>query len=255
MMNQWTMIKKEFKEMVRNYKLLIVPIVFMILGALQPITYYYMPDILKMATLPEGAVLQIPLPTSTETMGAVFGQFTQLGLFILILITMGAISNEIKNGVAETILVKPVSIKSYILSKWVVYFFLAILSVSTGVLIGLFYTTQLIGGISFLLVVKSTLLYLLFVLFFISLTLFFSSFFSSGIMAGGLSVFLSILLGIVSSLPFKLWYIPSYVLNLNHDLLLGKPLDGLILSIISILIYILLMFYFSIKLFKHKHFV
>lgn len=249
------MIKKEFKEMIRNYKLVIIPIVFMFLGALQPITYYYLPEILKMANMPEGAVLQIPTPSSYETIFSIYGQYTQLGLFILVLISMGAIANEVKSGVTENILVKPVPIKYYILSKWVAYFSLTILSTFLGVLVGKFYTTQLIGQSDLSIVIKSLAVYLIYLLFFVGLNLLLSSFLSSGILAGGLTIGSAIGLSLLTTLPFDLWWLPGSLLQINQAILYQVTPENMWLSIISTTIYIIVMFYSSVAIFKRKQYI
>lgn len=246
------MIKKEFLEMLRNYKLIIVPLVFMFLGAMQPITYYYLPDILKMATLPEGAIMQFPPPNPYETMYSVYGQFSQLGLFILVLISMGTVTNEVKSGAAENILVKPISYKNYILSKWIAYFSLTVLSILLGTLIGWFYTSQLIGATSIQIILKATIIYILFMLFFVALSLFLSSILNSSIAVGGITIAIAIGFAILANLPFTLWYLPSYLLKINQNILFNQSLEYLWLSLGFIIGYIILMFYLSVKLFKRK---
>ena len=246
------MIKKELKEMVRNYKIITVPIVFMILGALQPLTYYYLPDILKMATLPEGAILEIPTPTTFETMTGVFGQFTQMGLLILVLISMGAVANEVKNGVTETILVKPVAVKYYLLSKWAAYFGITILGTLLGVLIGYFYTVELIGEISGIVVFNSTLVYILYLLFIMSITLLLSTVLDSSIVAGGITIAFAIGISLISYLPIDTWWLPSYLLKLNQNILYQIPSEHFWPGIITSMIYIVISIFTGIILFKRK---
>lgn len=239
------MLKKELLEMIRNYKIITIPILFIFLGAMQPITYYYLPDILKLATLPEGAIMEIPLPTPSETIYSIFSQFNQLGLLILVLISMGSIANEVKSGVAENIFVKPISIKSYILSKWIAYFSITIISTMLGVLVGALYTSQLIGEISLSIVLQSTLIFILYLLFYIGLNLTLSSFFSSGILAGAITIITAITFGIISALPFNTWYLPSYLLKISRNNLYQLPTESFWLNITITFLYIVAMFYIS----------
>lgn len=239
------MLKKEFLEMIRNYKIITIPILFIFLGAMQPITYYYLPDILKMATLPEGAIMEIPLPTPSETIYSIYSQFNQLGLLILVLISMGAIANEVKSGVAENIFVKPVSLKSYILSKWIAYYSLTIISTLLGILMGMFYTNQLIGETSWTIVIQSTFIFILYLLFFVGLNLTLSSIFTSGLLAGAITIITAIVIGIFSALPFDTWYLPSYLLKISHNNLNQLPSEGFWLSITITIFYIIVMFYIS----------
>ncbi len=246
------MLKKEFIEMFRNYKILIIPIVFMLLAAMQPVTYYYLPDILKYATLSEGAIIQIPTPSPSETVYSIYGQLNQVGLLILVLISMGSIINEVKSGVAETILVKPIAIKNYILSKWIAYFTLTIFSTFLALIVGKYYTTQLIGPTTWSIIFKSTLIFILYLLFFIGLNLLLSSILNSGIAAGGITILIAITLGIISSFSLKFWFLPSYLLNISNGILFEQSLDNWGLSIIFTVLYILTMFYLSIFFFNKK---
>ena len=69
-MTQWTVLyRKEMTEMARNYKILWIPIVFILLGVMQPVSSYYMPEILDtFGGLPEGTILEMPTPTGAEVL-------------------------------------------------------------------------------------------------------------------------------------------------------------------------------------------
>lgn len=47
MRSAWVLYRKEMLEMTRSYKLIWIPVVFIILGIMQPLTTYYLPEILK----------------------------------------------------------------------------------------------------------------------------------------------------------------------------------------------------------------
>ena len=61
-MSQFTVLfQKEWKESVRNLKWVWIPIVFILLGIMEPITTYFLPQILESAgNMPDGAVFQLP---------------------------------------------------------------------------------------------------------------------------------------------------------------------------------------------------
>ena len=65
LMNLWfVLFKKECLEMVRNFKVIWVPLTFLFLAKLIPLTAYYMPKIIDaLGGLPEGTVIEIPLPS------------------------------------------------------------------------------------------------------------------------------------------------------------------------------------------------
>lgn len=245
-----SMIKKEFIEIIKNFKLLSICILFIILGALQPITYYYLPDILELAEMPEGTIFQMPPATPATTMEAVFGQFNQIGILILVLIVMGSVASEVKSGVADTVLTKPIPISYYLLSKWVVYVSLTIFSTFLGVLIGWFYTDKLIGSISSTTIIQTTLIDALYLTFFVCLTLLLSSVLKSGILAGAISIISAVVLSLITMLPFNFWYLPSNLLLINQKILYDVEISNYYSSLTFNILYIILMFLLSVIFFK-----
>ncbi len=119
-MMQWrTLFKKEMIGSFRDRKWLWIPLVFILLTIMDPITNYYLPQILEaVGGLPDGAMIEFPEITGVEAMMMSLSQLSSLGVLVIALSSSGMISSEIKNGVAELILVKPVSFTSYITSKW-----------------------------------------------------------------------------------------------------------------------------------------
>ncbi len=105
------MVQKELLELVRSYKLLWVPLVYLLLGIMQPVSTYFMPVILEQAgSLPEGTVIEIPKPLGSEVLAQTLQQFGTLGVLVLVLVCMGTVSGERNNGTASLILVKPISV-------------------------------------------------------------------------------------------------------------------------------------------------
>lgn len=181
------LLKKEIKELLSTYKLLVVPIAIILLMVSHPISMKLLPTILK-GELPEAVIKEIPIPGINEVLSNIFSNFESLGVLILILISMGAISGERDKSVAAMVLVKPVSRNAYVLSKWVTYSTLAIVSYLIGMLITTYYTIVLFeGDISWGDVILGTLLYLPILVFIITLSIFYSTFMKSSVMGGLLS--------------------------------------------------------------------
>lgn len=241
-----TLTRKEFFEATRNYKLFIIPVVFMLLAAMQPLTFYYMPDLMKMAVFTEGTIIQIPLPSAEETINSIYLQLAQLGLIILILVSMGTISNELKTGVAETILTKPVARTNFVAAKWIFYFTLTIISCILAVIAGNYYTAYLIGTAEWLPIIKSGLYFLLFMLLFVAFTLFLSTIFRSGIVAGVIAIIVNFIFTILASFSLKYWFLPSYLLTISQNLLLDRKLEYVGLSVIFSLLLLVIFFAGSI---------
>jgi ABC-2 type transport system permease protein len=150
-MKQWfTLLNKEFLEMARNYKWIWLPIAFILLGVLDPLTTYYLPEIISSSGgLPEGAVIEMPVPSPEEVFIMSLGEYQMLGVLLIVLSFMGTVSSERKSGVAQLILVKPVSYVAYITSKWTAALILIILSFFLGMLSSWYYTGVLFEFLPF----------------------------------------------------------------------------------------------------------
>lgn len=173
-MTQWTVLyQKEITAMVRNYKILWIPIVFILLGVMQPVSSYYMPEILDtFGGLPEGTILEMPTPTGAEVLMNVLSNYGMLGVLILVLSAMGIVSEEKQSGVAAMVMIKPVSYSSYILSKWAGLLTITFVSLLIGYVASWYYTSLLIETVAFERVFQSVVIYSIWLVFVVTLTLF-----------------------------------------------------------------------------------
>ncbi len=202
---------KEFREIIRTWKILIVPIVFAFLAVGQPVTYKLMPLILKNAgNMPPGTVIEIPVPSAGEVMASVIRQLDVLGLFIIVMIVMGSIAGERVSGVAATVLSKPLRLGSYIVSKLIVYGILAIFSLFTSLILAGYYTGLLIGPVDWAAILAGGAIYAIYLVFAVALTIMFSTFMKSPLAAGGASLGVILLVNMTAPLfPFKNWLPPA----------------------------------------------
>ncbi|PAE40034.1 ABC transporter permease [Bacillus sp. 7884-1] len=255
-MSQWmTLFQKEILEMWRNFKWIWVPITFILLGVKEPVTSYYLPQIIKsFGGLPEGAVIDIPPPTAGAVLASGLNQYSTLGVLIIVLGTMGVIAGERKSGVAAMILVKPVSYLSYITSKWAGSLLLVWFSLFIGYLSTWYYTGQLFEWVAFGEFFQSFVLYGLWLTVILTITIFFSSALLSPGMAGFISLALALVVSIISgALSLLLEWSPSQLTSYTSALLTtGKlPDDTLPASLIGILLIVILL-WLSVFLFKKK---
>lgn len=199
-MSQWvSLFKKEMLEMARNFKWIWVPITFILLGVMDPLTTFYMPQILDAAGgLPEGTVIEIPTPAPVDVLMMSLSQFSTIGVLLIILTSMGAVAGERKSGVAELILVKPVSYGSFITTKWAAMLCLLWVSFLAGYLASWYYISVLFEQIPIVEVFISFAIYGIWLSFVLSVTIFFSSLFKSPGAAGAASLAFVIILSLVS---------------------------------------------------------
>ncbi|RUS47323.1 ABC transporter permease [Cohnella sp. AR92] len=230
-MTKWLVLfRKEWLEMVRSHRTLWLPASFILLGASQPVTTFFMPDILANASnLPEGAVLQFPTPEPFEVLASALSQFGVIGLLLVALSSMGILSGERSAGTAAMILVKPVSYASFVTAKWAAAVLLAIVSFAVGYGAAWYYTGALFEPVGWREVGASALLYALWLTLVSTLTLLFSSLLRSAAAAAFSSLAVAVLLSVAAgSLPFEQSWNPGRLSTLAASSLnaAARPLGG-----------------------------
>ncbi|WP_217589695.1 ABC transporter permease [Lentibacillus saliphilus] len=174
---QWTtLFKKELLENWRNKKWIWFPLVMILIAIMDPLTTYYMPLIIDaVGGMPEGTVFELPEFTPTDVIMMSLGQYSIIGVIVIALISMGTIAGERKSGVSELILVKPVSYKNYILSKWASLNVLVWFAACLGLFASWYYVNILFGELSFLALLQIIFFYGLWLTFVLSLSIFYNA--------------------------------------------------------------------------------
>src|SRR5450756_729063 len=109
--------KKEFTENLRTYKLMIMIVVFLIFGVMNPLFAKFTPEILKAAGLDPSA-LGMGTPTAMDSFAQFFKNVGQLGLLVLVIVFSGIMANELSEGTLINILTKGMKRSTVILSKF-----------------------------------------------------------------------------------------------------------------------------------------
>jgi ABC-2 type transport system permease protein len=213
------LLKKEIKEQFKTYRFLVVMSVFLIFGISQPLTLKYLPEIIKMAG--EQMQINIPPPTAFDALSGYSGQISQIGVFVIILVAMGGIANELQRGTALMVLSKPVSRISFVTSKLLAMSITAICSLAVASLVCFGYTVWLIGGADVSNFIGMNLLIALFMVFSIATTLLFSSMFRSSLAAGGTALGVIIGQAILTAVPKVGDFMPGQLLGWGNNLLKG----------------------------------
>ncbi|MCM2531986.1 ABC transporter permease subunit [Neobacillus pocheonensis] len=255
-MKQWlTLLQKEILEMWRNFKWIWVPITFILLGVQKPLSDYYMPQILdSIGGLPKGAVIKIPTPSAAEVLIQSLGEYTSLGVLIIVLTTMGLIAAERKSGVAAMILVKPVSYKSFVTAKWAGSLLLMWFSFFIGYLVTWYYTGLLFDWIQIGDFFQSFFFYGLWLTVILSIAVFFSASLLTPGVAGFISLAVVIVLSIISSSLSKwLEWSPALLTDYANKMIMSGEISEYLLpaSLVAVACIILLLIS-SIFIFRKK---
>ena len=200
------LLKKEFLECWRSFKLLWIPLVFISLGVSDPIMNYYMSDILAaVGNVPEGFEMMLPELKPADLLLAATGQFQLVGLIVLIAVFVGTISRERLNGTATLIYVRPISATSVFMSKWVMASIVGMLSALLGYAGSLYYTSFLYGSINFADFIAMILTYFVWILFVMAVTVAMSASFSASI-AVAITIFILPIGIILDSIIGSFWH-------------------------------------------------
>jgi ABC-2 type transport system permease protein len=213
------LLKKELRDHLRTYKLLIIVAVFLLLGLGTPLIFNYLPSLLEAAG---GSPIPIPDFTAADVVSEYLGTITQLGILVVILVSMGAVARERERGTAVMTLSKPVGRGTFIASK------LAALSMTFG--LGLaggagacyLYTTILFTELNASSFIAVNLLAGLFLLVCLSLTLLCSTLFKSQLAAGGLALVVIVVLWGLSLIPQLELYAPVGMINWGQRIIAGS---------------------------------
>jgi ABC-2 type transport system permease protein len=192
------MFNKEIKELCKTYKIIIIPLVFILLALMQPISMKLLPTLLKNASnLPAGTIIKIAAPSTNDVLKSILGQFGQMGTIVIILMLMGTIAGERSLEVTAMVLVKPIGRARYYFAKFFSYSILIICSMYIAIVFSAYYIEVLFGKVSWSHIMLGTTVYLPNLILIIAITMFFSSFLKSQIAVGGAACGVYIILSTV----------------------------------------------------------
>ena len=185
------LLKKELREHLKTYRLLIVVAVFLFFGLGTPLMFHYLPSLME-----NTGEMKVTVPdfTATDVVNEYFGTITQIGLLVVLLVAMGSVARERERGTAMMTLSKPVGYGAFIASKLAALSIIFGLGIVLGAIACYFYTGILFGELSGSSFLIANLLIGLFFLVCIAATLMCSTLFRSQLAAGGLA--LAMLLGL-----------------------------------------------------------
>lgn len=245
-MKQWRVLfKKEMIGHFRDRKWIWVPLVLIILAVMDPVTNYYMPQILDaVGGLPEGSVFEMPEISEVDAIKMSISQLSSLGVLIIALISMGTIATERKSGIAELILVKPVAYSAYILSKWAALLVLVLVSYLLSMLFAWYYIGVLYGFIPVKDFLLLTFFYGLWLMLVVTISIFYNTLFrSSGLVAFSTIATLLLMSGISSLFGKRLKFNPNqlsaHAFSFLHTGEIPNALYGL--AVVTIVICVLLL--------------
>jgi ABC-2 type transport system permease protein len=220
-MNGFTiLLKKELKEQLRTYKLLIAAAVFLLFGLGTPLLIKYTPQLIEMAG--EDLVIEMPPPSAAMAIAEYTSTIGQIGVLVAVLVGMGAVARERSRGTAAMVLSKPVRIGSFIIAKLTAMSATFISALILGSIACYTYTVLLIEPSDISAFMAINLLVALFLVVCLAITLFFSSIFRNQLAAGGIALAIIITQALLTQIPGFGDYLPARVIVWGTDLAQGQ---------------------------------
>jgi ABC-2 type transport system permease protein len=215
-----TLLSKELREQFRTYRLLIVAGIFLFFGLSTPVLTKYTPELIEQ--FGGGVVIEMPAPTALQSLTEYQGSLLQIGLLVVVLVTMGAIAGELKSGTGLMTLTKPVGIGAFVTAKLVAISATFIAGLVVGGIGAFGYTWLLFEDGNLVGFLAQTGLLAVFLMFCIAVTLVFSAIFRNSLAAGGVAVAAIIAGTTLSALPWVGRLMPGAITSWGNHLVAGE---------------------------------
>jgi len=229
-------LKKEWKEAIRRYRLLVIIGVFLIIGVLSPVTAKMLPKMMEMmASQSKAQGFEFTYAKEPTVKDALFQYNKNLGLLpiLIAIMGMGLVAEEKIKGTAETILTKPVSRTSLLLAKFQIFLLITVLGVLVGGAVCVFYTSILLGNVNIPNFLFFNFLLLFYFIPFMAIILFLSVVIKSmaGTAAAGIGAYFSLMF--MGGMPYVGKYSPQGLYTATSKISMGIPAQDWITPFIS----------------------
>jgi ABC-2 type transport system permease protein len=130
-------VRKEAVEILRTWRIWVLPGILLFFAVTGPVMARYTPEIVGAVGGSQVAAIvkAIPTPTYLDAYGQWIKNLSQIALFAIIIIYGGIVSAERKSGTAILVLTKPVSRSAFVVAKALVHSAFLALTVLVGTLI------------------------------------------------------------------------------------------------------------------------
>ncbi|MBP1705562.1 MAG: conserved rane protein of unknown function [Chloroflexi bacterium] len=215
------LLRRELLEQWRTYRLLVVLAVFAVIGIVSPLTALYINELL--AALGGGQIeIVFPTPTAADAVAQLIKNAGQMGAFIAVLLTMGAVVTEKERGTAAMILTKPATRPAFLGAKALAVGLLLAAGVALAYGLAAAYTAVLFEPLPLVGVVASALLLWLSLAVCGAVTFLASTVAPSAIVAGGVGLAVVLGSGILGAFPALAPYMPPGLWGAAQELALGR---------------------------------
>lgn len=141
-----TFLVKEILENFRTYRFYVLAAALIFFGLTSPIIAKLTPELIESA-LPGGLEIKIPDPVYKDAYLNFLKNLNQLGLIVLILVSMGLVAEEKARGTAVLVLIRPLSRSAFIWIKYLVLIGITAICTAVATVGAYLYTLALFEGV------------------------------------------------------------------------------------------------------------
>lgn len=189
---------QEFRAGWRSFRYPAFLLVVLFFAILDPLMLKYMNEIVAYFAI--GIEMVIPEPTAADAFASYLGDVSQIGIFVLIFMSMGLVAREKETGVTGWLLSKPISRFQYLTAKLLALYTVIISGLIICSLFAYLYTGSLIEYLPFLPALQATACLIVFTLLIGTFNFTFSTLLKTPLQAGGLTIGIFFLSGIINML-------------------------------------------------------
>ncbi|WP_223692368.1 ABC transporter permease [Leifsonia poae] len=244
--------RKEAFEIVRTWRLFVLPAILLLFAVTGPLLARYTPQLLAAVAGDQFSALHVPEPTAFAAYGQWIKNLSQIGLFAIIIIYGGLVSAERRSGTAILVLTKPVSRSAFVVVKAIVHavYVAVLLVVATLITWGL--TAATFGDAPAGPLWSSALLWLVLAVLYVSLMTLFSVLIPSAAGAAGAGLGVFVLLSIGGIWTSVADYSPAGLLGRATSLAAGSATDSPLWPVLITLALSVLVVALAAALFRRK---
>ncbi len=220
--------RKESLEIVRTWRIVVLPAIILFFAVSGPLIGRFTPEIIGAVGGDQLGAIVLPDPTYVEAYGQWMQGLGQIVLFALIIIYGGLVSSETSSGTAILVLTKPVSRAAFVMVKAVTHSVFLVVIVMVGTLVTWGVTAAVFGEAPSAPLWSGTMVWLVLGVFYIALMTFFSVVIRSAAGAAGAGIGAFVLLTIGGLWAPLADHSPAGLVGIAGELVAGQPAPDLV---------------------------
>ena len=215
--------RKELREIVKTWRLWVLPGVLLFIGLTNPVITAATPYLLKSAARQPGVIIKLPPPTAVDSYAHFTGDLSQLALLALIITGAAVVAGERRSGTAALMLTKPLTRAGFIAAKAVSGVVTLLVATALGAALCIALTVVLFDASRIGAFLTAVVVWLALAAMFTMLMLLLSAVLGRQASAAGVGIVLYVVLLILSGFPAVSDRTPAGLLSAGGDLLGGRP--------------------------------